>query len=519
MTDIALNTSSGAQSNFDRLLRYAVPGAIFLHVLIWTLLPSFLLHNASLDMIEGLAWGREWQLGYEKDPPLFAWLIEIGAAISGKNLWFAYLEAQLCIATVFFAIWRLARMMVSEVEALVAVLLLEGVYYVNFPTPEFNDIILQKPFAALFVWLLYRALRDDRLGDWAFAGLAAAGGLYARYSMGAYIIPLAAFIAFHPLARQRLSSIGPWLCGAVATLAFLPHLYWIVQSHFISILYVGDRAEAVSGLVGIVEGALTFIASQVLALLPAIVISVVLWRWRDPAKRIAFDFVSFDKAYITFAALGPVVTSLLISFASGHKLRSMWGAPLWCSITLFAVMMIRPVLTEERLRRFGWMWLTALVLPALMFVQVQLTGAHITKREKRTHFPGTELAQEVTAHWHDVSGAPLRYVVGDTWLAGNVAFYSPDRPSVFTFADARLSPWIDETDLRRSGGVLIWNAKQEGKAIPVWLAAKYPRAVVEPAVNLPGDVSVHCLGWALLPPDPDADISTSADHPAPLNGG
>jgi len=76
-------------------------GAVLLHIAIWTLLPILLLPNASLDMIEGLAWGREWQLGYEKDPPLFAWVIEAVTELSGYGLWTAYLAAQLCIATVF----------------------------------------------------------------------------------------------------------------------------------------------------------------------------------------------------------------------------------------------------------------------------------------------------------------------------------------------------------------------------------------------------------------------------------
>ena len=46
--------------------------AIFcaLHFVIWTALPAVLYYNLPLDVIEALTYGREWQLGYDKLPPL-----------------------------------------------------------------------------------------------------------------------------------------------------------------------------------------------------------------------------------------------------------------------------------------------------------------------------------------------------------------------------------------------------------------------------------------------------------------
>jgi len=41
-----------------------------LHGLVWSLLPTLLYPNLPLDLIEALTYGREWQLGYDKLPPL-----------------------------------------------------------------------------------------------------------------------------------------------------------------------------------------------------------------------------------------------------------------------------------------------------------------------------------------------------------------------------------------------------------------------------------------------------------------
>jgi hypothetical protein len=37
---------------------------ILIHVLIWTVVPALLQRDLQLDAIEGVAYGRDWQLGY-----------------------------------------------------------------------------------------------------------------------------------------------------------------------------------------------------------------------------------------------------------------------------------------------------------------------------------------------------------------------------------------------------------------------------------------------------------------------
>jgi len=47
-----------------------------LHAVVWTVLPTLFFINLPLDLIEGLVYGREWQLGYDKLPPLPWWMLE-----------------------------------------------------------------------------------------------------------------------------------------------------------------------------------------------------------------------------------------------------------------------------------------------------------------------------------------------------------------------------------------------------------------------------------------------------------
>ena len=45
--------------------------------MVWTALPSLIFFNLPLDVIEAMVYGREWQLGYDKLPPLPWWIAEV----------------------------------------------------------------------------------------------------------------------------------------------------------------------------------------------------------------------------------------------------------------------------------------------------------------------------------------------------------------------------------------------------------------------------------------------------------
>ena len=124
------------------------------HLVIWTLIPSLTNHNLPLDTIEALAWGSNLDWGFDKHPPMSAFIIEIFYNIFGSNDWAYYLQSQIFIIFSFFVIFQLSKeILKNETLALLSVLLLEGIYFYNFTTPEFNVNVCQIPFWALTVYL------------------------------------------------------------------------------------------------------------------------------------------------------------------------------------------------------------------------------------------------------------------------------------------------------------------------------------------------------------------------------
>ncbi len=68
-----------------------------------------------------------------------AFLVEIFYQIFGAQDWAYYLLSQICVIISFFVVFKLAEeFFENKVLCLLSVLLLEGIYFYNFTTPEFN---------------------------------------------------------------------------------------------------------------------------------------------------------------------------------------------------------------------------------------------------------------------------------------------------------------------------------------------------------------------------------------------
>src|SRR5262249_7573409 len=98
-----------------------------LHLVVWTLLPVLLCPNLQLDLVEDLAMGKEWQLGYWKHPPLPWWMADLVYRLVG-DVSAVYVLGPLAAVICFYGVWLLAREVIGEFEGLIAVLALEGVH-------------------------------------------------------------------------------------------------------------------------------------------------------------------------------------------------------------------------------------------------------------------------------------------------------------------------------------------------------------------------------------------------------
>ena len=77
---------------------------LFFHLTVWTLVPTFSNVNLPLDTIEALAWGSNLDWGFNKHPPMSAFVVEVFYQIFGNQDWAYYLLSQIFVVSAFFIV-------------------------------------------------------------------------------------------------------------------------------------------------------------------------------------------------------------------------------------------------------------------------------------------------------------------------------------------------------------------------------------------------------------------------------
>jgi 4-amino-4-deoxy-L-arabinose transferase-like glycosyltransferase len=525
-----------------------------LHVALWTILPTALYPNLPLDLIEALTYGREWQLGYDKLPPLPWWVIEILYRVIGADIAY-YLVAQLTVLAAFAAVWACARRIVGASGALLSVLIIDGLHYFSFTAPKFNHDVIQLPFWALAGYAFHAALRrrrpardqaewkpvsrpDDapnfrvgaRVADkstqsaqarllrakpassfadrallhWALLGFALGMGLWAKYFVVVLALPLALFLCIDREARPVLATPGPYVAAAIALLVASPHLVWLVENDFLPFKYAEARAAPVRGIFDHVLHPVVFMAAQLAWLMPALLIAFPLVYPRDlqPAAKPLVAPDAFDRRIVTLLAFGPTATLLVGAALSGRGLITMWGYPLWLFLGLWIVMMAPMAFERIRVIRVACIWGAVAAVYALVFIVQYAVLPHLDHRYRASVFPGDRLATHIADGFRDATGRPLTYVIGSMWLGGNISHYASEHPRTLIDGKPERAPWIDPVDLRARGAAVIWS-DGDRTTLPAEYAAIASAAVVQPPFTLPmrwgnGDMT---FGWAIVKPN------------------
>jgi hypothetical protein len=484
----------------------AAPGKTFaaflaLHAVVWTVLPALLYPNLPLDLIEALVYGREWQLGYDKLPPLPWWLVEIAYRLAGHDFAY-YLLAQLAVVAGFAGIFAMARPLLGPIGALVAVLIVDGLHYLNYTSAKFNHDVVQLPFWALAGFAFHRALRGGENRHWLLLGLAVGLSLWAKYFVFVLAVPLALFVFIDRDARKALKTPGPYLAVAVALATMAPHLVWLVQNDFLPFAYAEHRALPSRGLLDHAWHPLQFAISQLFFLVPSLLIALPLFWPRRAAGEtpIASAADVFDRRIVTLLAFGPVATVLALSALTGRGTVAMWGYPLWLFTGVWLVLMARRTIDEPRLGRVTLTWAIVFGCLAVAFIVNYAVLPRYDHRYRAVFFPGGELGRELSQRYRAVTGKPIVYVIGDMWNGGNVEHYAPEHPRLLVDGKPARAPWID---LRARGAVVVWTTG-DLQALPVELRNIAADAAVQQPFSLPfrrGEQVLY-VGWAILLPQP-----------------
>ena len=419
---------------------------LILHLFFWTLAPSISNINLPLDTIEALAWGSNLEWGFSKHPPFSAFAVEIFYTIFGSNDWAYYLLSQIFVIVSLIYVWKFSNEIFDEkIYSLLSVLTLSGIYYYNFTTPEFNVNVSQLPFWALTVYFFWKSINSNNRINWILFGIFSALGFLSKY-LFIYIL-LAIFFYFILNIKIYKKFITNYLLSIAISLAILtPHFIWLFKNNFITIVYGLNRSALTNTTwVNHLENPLVFILKQILILIPFFIMILIL------LKKFNFklNLKNRKNLFLISINLIPIILILFTSIVSGAKIRTMWMTPFYLFFGTLFIEIFRKNIDLKKIRKFLIFFLFLFILSPAIYL-----GISIYDKNKRTDFPGKEIARLVQNKWNDNFVNDIKIVIGDEWFAGNLSYHLNSRPVWFNDLKNKASKVKDD-----QGVIYVGNSK------------------------------------------------------------
>ncbi len=391
-----------------------------LHLLIWTLIPTFSNVNLPLDTIEALAWGSNLDWGFDKHPPLSAFVVEIFYQIFGNQDWAYYLLSQIFVITAFFIIYKFSEEFFNNrILALISVLLLEGIYFYNFTTPEFNVNVCQLPFWALSIYFTWRCIKFDKPIDYLFLGLFIGLGILSKYLFIYLVIGIKFLFIFLIKKKKKLKIFHYFISGPIVLIILLPHIFWLTENNYSTILYGLQRTGGVGSLLDHLIYPFTFLFKQIGILIPFFLMFFFLIK----KFRIKLNMKDEKLIFLFFVTLTPILLMFLTSIIMGVKIRTMWMTPFYLFFGVLFIYIFKQNILETKIRKFFVIFFFFLFISPAIYL-----GVSFTNENKRTDYPGKEIARLVQNKWDNNFKNDIEIVVGDEWAAGNLSYHLNSRP-------------------------------------------------------------------------------------------
>ena len=398
---------------------------ILSHLIIWTLVPTLTNQNLPLDTIEALAWGSNLEWGFNKHPPVSAFFLEIFYQIFGPQDWSYYLLSQIFLCVSFIYVFKFANQILNNsFLSLISVLLLESIYFYNFTTPEFNVNVCQLPFWSIVVYYSWKIFskKQINLKDCLLLGFFGAVGFLSKY-LFVYLLFSVFLLFIYLILFKKLKQFDfKYLISIEIFLVLLvPHFIWLNNNDYITITYGLTRTGlGHSDILDHIKYPMIFLLKQIGLLIPFFILLKLLVR----NFKFKLNFKDKRLLFLMFVNIVPLILILLTSIILGSKIRTMWMTPFYLSFGVLFVYIFRFQINLKKMKLFLYGFIFLFLLSPMLYSYVS-----INKTNKRTDYPGKDIAIKVQYVWDQKSNNPINVVLGNEWNAGNLSYHLKSRPS------------------------------------------------------------------------------------------
>jgi len=420
---------------------------LFSHLFLWTLAPSVSNLNLPLDTIEALAWGSNLDWGFNKHPPLSAFAVECFYLIFGANDWSYYLLSQIFVVISFFFVWKLSNEILEDKTfSLLSVLILSGIYFYNFTTPEFNVNISQLPFWALTVYFFWRGINSDNKINWILFGIFSALGFLSKYLFIYLLASLFIYFIFN-LKKYKRFIANYCLSIGISLLLLIPHFIWLMENNFVTIFYGLNRSGLTeTEIANHLINPLFFLIKQMLILVPFFLMIFLIVK----KIKIKIKIKNKNTLFLFVINLIPFFLVLITSIFTGAEIRTMWMTPFYLFLGTLFFQIFKKNIDLKKIKKFYFTFLLFFLSSPLIYY-----GVSIFDETKRTDYPGKEISRLVQNKWNDNFVNEIKIVIGDEWSAGNLSYHLNSRPIWYNDLKNEISLITDDQGVIYTGNPKI----------------------------------------------------------------
>jgi 4-amino-4-deoxy-L-arabinose transferase-like glycosyltransferase len=392
------------------------------HLIIWTLVPYFSNKNLPLDVIEALAWGQDFDLGYNKHPPLSAWIPGLLFKIFGNKDWVYYLLSQIFIIISFIFLWKLSSFFLKKKsQILLSVLTIEGIAFYTFETPQFNVNICQIPLWIGTIYFFLKSTKNNKIADWIFLGTFSALGFLTKYIFVYLLISLFFYLIYIFFIRKKIN-FNFLYTVLIFFLITAPHFQWLLQNDFTTIYYALKRGGLNEfNIYNHLLNPFKFLINQISILLPFLLL--IYFLIKKIKIKLPFDNQKF--ILLLFSFILPFFLILITSMITGSRIRTMWMIPFYSLIGVFFIFLYQDCINLKKLKNFNILLIIFLVISPTLY------SLRSIYNDSRTGYEGKKIALQIEKEWKTISKDKISNVGFSEWYAGNLSYHLSNRPKVF----------------------------------------------------------------------------------------
>jgi hypothetical protein len=306
------------QGSDDALLRYlwaVIVAAVIVRALV----------GATTPLIDDEAyywlWARHLDWSYLDHPPMVAYLLALTTSFGSSQLWIR-LGPLLLGAGTSYALFLLGRELFGSRAGFIAAVLFQLIPVLAgsglLATPD-APLFLAWTVALRWVWLALHG-QPNR---WTGAGIALGFGLLSKLYMVFLVLGVVSFVLIY--ARRWLARPGPYVALAIASVLFVPVIYWNLMHQWAMVRFILHERPAGTplGLAGIGEILIQQFAFALL-LAPALIYALyAAWRRRNDERY----------AYLFWTAVPTVAATIAFASTAGAP-HGNWFGPAYLGLTV-----------------------------------------------------------------------------------------------------------------------------------------------------------------------------------------